>query len=81
MTTFLKKLKIMKIDWNWTHIRLLGLRIKDFKSQRCYESNGTPPDPENCHIKFEIDDKFNEPHRQKRTLNYSVNRMGVPVVG
>ena len=47
MTTFLKIMKIMKIDWKWTHIRLLGLRIKDFESQRCYQSNGTPPDPQN----------------------------------
>ena len=46
---------LMKVGRNSTHIRLLGLRIKRFESQRCYQSNGTPPDPQNCHIKFKID--------------------------
>ena len=73
--TFLKVAKIMKIDRNWTHIRLLGLRTKDFESTSRYQSNGTPPDPQNSHIKSKIDEKSNEPHRPKYTLNYSVNRM------
>ena len=65
----------MKIGRNWTHIRRIGLRIKDFESQRCYQSNGAPPDPQNCHIKFKIGQKSNGPDRKKCTLNYSVNRM------
>ena len=65
----------MKIGRNWTHIRRIGLRIKPFESQMCYESNGTPPEPQNCHIKFKIDEKSNGPHRGQCTLNYSVNRM------
>ena len=31
-------------------IRLLGLRIKDFESQSCYEPNGTTGDPQNSDI-------------------------------
>ena len=72
---FLTVSKIMKIGRHWTHIRLLGLRIKDFESQRCYEANGTTGKPQNCHIKFKIGQKSNWPHRPQCTLNYSVNRI------
>ena len=61
MTTFVKKSKIMEISWNWTHIRLFGLRIKHFESPRCYKSNGTSPEPQNCHMKFKIDKKSQDP--------------------
>ena len=50
-TTFLKMTKFMKFDPNQTHIRLFGLRIKPSESQSGYQSNGTPPDPQNCYIK------------------------------
>ena len=75
MTTFLKLSKFVKIDRNWSHIRRIGLRIKHFESQRCCEFNGTTGDPQNCHIKFKIKQKSNGPHREKCTLNYSVNRI------
>ena len=29
----------------------------------CYQSNGNPPDPQNCHRKFKIDQNANGPHR------------------
>ena len=65
VTTFLKITKIMKIGRNWTHIRRIGLRIKDFESQRCYQANGTMGDPQNSHIKSKIKQKSNGPHRGK----------------
>ena len=74
-TTFLKIIKSMEIDPNQLHIRPFELRIKPFESQTCYQSNGTPPDPHNCHIKFEIEQKSNGPHRQKCTLNLAINRI------
>ena len=77
MIPFSKKSKIMNIDLNWTHIRLFGLRIEPFESQRCYQSNWTPPDPQNCHKKFKISHKSKRPNREKSTLNYSVNRISV----
>ena len=74
MGPFLKITKNMQIDPNWTHIRRIGLRIKDFESQSRYQSNGTTGDPQNCHIKFKIDQKNPRPNRPNCTLNYSVNR-------
>ena len=75
MTTVLDLLKIMKIDRNWTHIGLYGLRIKRFESPRCYDSNGTPPDSQNCRIKFKIQQKSNGPHRPNCPLNLAINRI------
>ena len=84
-TTFLKKSEIMKIDRNWTHIRRIGLRIKPFETRRCYESDGTPLEPQNCHPKFKIGQKSNGSHRGQCTLSYSVNRItplpGYPLIG
>ena len=74
MTTFLEMSKIMNIDRNWPHIRLFGLRIKRFESQRCYQSTGTPPDPPNCHIKFKIDQQNPRPDRPDCPLNLAINR-------
>ena len=55
------------------------LSIKDFESTGSYQSNGTPPDPQNYHIKiqFEIGQKSNGPRRQKCILSYSVNGMAL----
>ena len=64
----------MKISRNWTHIRRIGLRIKPFESQGCYQSNGNPPDPQNCHRKFKIWQKSNGPHRPHCPLNLAINR-------
>ena len=55
MTTFLENVKVMIIGRNWPHIGLYRLRIKRFESQRCYQSNGTSPDPQNYNIKFKIE--------------------------
>ena len=74
MATVLKSSKSMKKHRIWTRIRLSGLIIKPFETERCNESNGTPPEPQNCHIKFKIEQNSNEPHREKCILNYSVNR-------
>ena len=65
----------MKIIRNWTHIRRIGLRIKPFESQGCYQSNGNPPDPQNGHRKFKIDQKSNGTHRPHCPLNLAINRM------
>ena len=54
MTLLPEKSKIMNIDRNWTHIALPGLIIKRFESLRCYEANGTPPDPQNYPRKLKI---------------------------
>ena len=75
MGPFLKITKNMKIDPNWTHIRRIGLRIKDFESQSRYQSNGTPPDPQNSHIKFKIGQKSNGPNRPNCPLNLAINRI------
>ena len=75
MGPFLKITKNMKIDPNWTHIRRIGLRIKDFESQSRYQSNGTPPDPQNSHIKFKIAQKSTWPNRPDCPLNLAINRI------
>ena len=59
MPTFLKIQSLMNINRNWTHMRFLGLRIKHFESQRCYQANGTTGDPQNSKIKFKIRPKSN----------------------
>ena len=69
----------MKISRNWTHIRRIGLRINPFESQGCYQYNLNPPDPQNCHGKFKIDQKSDGPDREKCTLNYSVNRLPLSI--
>ena len=74
MTTFLKKSKIMNIGRNCTHMRRIGLRIKPFESARCYQSNGTPPDPQNCHRKFKIDQQIPRSNRPNCPLNLAINR-------
>ena len=74
MVTFVEITKFMNIGRNWTHIRRIGLRIKPFESQGCYQSNGNPPDPQNCHRKFKIDQKSNGPHRPHCPLNLAINR-------
>ena len=58
MTPFPEKSKIMKFDRNWTHIALPGLRLKRFESLRCYEANGTPPDPPKLPQKFQTPAKI-----------------------
>ena len=58
---FQKFTKLMNFSRNWTHIRRIGLRIKPFESQVCYQSNGNPPDPQNCHKKFKIDQNPTDP--------------------
>ena len=75
MQAFLEMSNIRNIDRNWTHIGLYGLRIKRFESTRCYQSNGTPPDPQNSHIKFKIEQKSNGPHRPNCPLNLAINRV------
>ena len=72
---FSENLKNHEIGRNWTHIRRIGLRIKPFESQGCYQSNGNPPDPQNCHRKFKIDQKSNGPNRPHCPLNLAINRM------
>ena len=73
-TTFLKISKIINIGRIWTHIRRIGLRIKDFESQRCYQANGTTGNPQNSHIKFKIDQKIPRPKRPNCPLNLAINR-------
>ena len=58
LTTFAKNQIMMNIDLTWTHIRLLGLRIKHVEPPRCYESNGTPPDPPKLPYKIQNPEKI-----------------------
>ena len=64
----------MKFGRNWTHTQPIGLRIKEFESQRYHQANGTTGDPQNCHIKFKIEEQIKGSHREKCTLNDFVNR-------